>query len=107
VLPCTAWVEQDGTFISNEGRAQRSRQVMQPGFPIKGLDPAGHPPRVHRTTPPGGDLLPSWRIAGELVERLNGEPAGEPLSGPWEHLRGIDPEGNGMITLGQTTSTAR
>jgi len=102
VLPCTAWVEQDGTFISNEGRAQRFRQVMQPGLPIKGLDPAGHPPRVHRATPPGGDLLPSWRIAGELVERLSGEPAGEPLSGSWERLQGIDPEGDGMITLGQT-----
>jgi len=96
-LPCTAWVEQDGTFINNEGRAQRFKQVMQPGLPIKGLDPAGHPPRVHRTTPPGGDILPSWRIAANLLELLSGERTEEPLSGAWERLRGIDPEGEGVV----------
>ena len=45
-LPTTAWVEMDGTFINNEGRAQRFKQVMKPGLPIKGLDPALHPPRT-------------------------------------------------------------
>ena len=97
ILPCTAWVEQDGTFINNEGRAQRFKQVMQPGLPIKGLDPAAHPPRVHRATPHGGDILPSWRIAAELLGRLSGERAEEPLSGTWERLRGIDPEGEGVV----------
>ena len=97
VLPAAAWVEQEGTFVNNEGRAQRFRQVMQPGLPIKGLDPAGHPPRVHRTTPPGGAILPSWRIAGDLLERLSGEQAGEPLSGSWERLRGLNAEGEGAV----------
>ncbi|MBI2353715.1 MAG: NADH-quinone oxidoreductase subunit NuoG [Deltaproteobacteria bacterium] len=97
VLPATAWVEQEGTFVNHEGRAQRFRQVMQPGLPIKGLDPAGHPPRVHRKTPPGGDLLPSWLIAAELLERLSGEQAVEPLSGEWERLRGLDAEGEGFL----------
>ena len=98
-LPATAWVEMDGTFINNEGRAQRFKQVMQPGLPIKGLDPAGHPPRVHRTISPGGDLRPSWRVLAEVIERLGGEKSEEPLSGHWEKLRGLDAEGQGMSLL--------
>ncbi len=47
VLPTTAWVEMDGTYINNEGRAQRFKKVMKPGLPIKGLDPGLHPPRQH------------------------------------------------------------
>ncbi|GFE57170.1 2Fe-2S iron-sulfur cluster-binding protein [Geobacter sp. AOG1] len=97
VLPTTSWVEMDGTFVNNEGRAQRFRQVMQPGLPIKGMDPAGHPPRVHRVMPPGGDILPAWRVIAELIERLGGEKIEEPLSGRWEKLRDLDPEGEGML----------
>ena len=97
VLPTTTWVEMDGTFVNNEGRAQRFRQVMQPGLPIKGMDPAGHPPRVHRVMPPGGDILPAWRVIAELIERLGGEKIEEPLSGRWEKLRDLDPEGEGML----------
>ncbi|HEX9079291.1 MAG TPA: NADH-quinone oxidoreductase subunit NuoG [Desulfuromonadaceae bacterium] len=97
VLPSAAWVEQEGIFVNNEGRAQRFNRVMRPGLPVKGLDPAGHPPRVHRQTPPGGDLLPAWRIAGELLERLGGERGGEPLSGSWEPLRGLNAEGEGAV----------
>jgi NADH-quinone oxidoreductase subunit G len=97
ILPVTSWVEMDGTFVNNEGRAQRFRQVMQPGLPIKGLTPELHPPRVHRHDAPGGDLLPSWRIVAELLERLSGEPAEEPLSGQWERLRGLDAEGAGAL----------
>jgi len=97
VLPTTAWVEMDGTYINNEGRAQRFRKVMNPGLPIKGLDPAGHPPRLHRSMPPGGDLRPAWKVVAGLIERLGGERIVEPLSGQWEKLRGLDPEGEGML----------
>jgi NADH-quinone oxidoreductase subunit G len=45
-LPVMAHVEMDGTFINNEGRAQRFRKVMTPGLPIKGLDPDQHPRRT-------------------------------------------------------------
>jgi NADH-quinone oxidoreductase subunit G len=103
VLPCTTWVEMDGTFVNNEGRAQRFKQVMRPGFPIKGLDPAGHPPRVHRTIPPGGDVLPSWRIATELLERLSGELVAEPLSGQWKDLQGLNAEGEGLLIVAKPT----
>jgi NADH-quinone oxidoreductase subunit G len=97
VLPTTAWVEQDGIFVNNEGRAQRFKQVMQPGLPIKGLDPAGHPPRVHRKMPPGGDVLPSWRIVTEIIVRLGGDRGKEPLSGQWEKLRELDTEGTSLL----------
>ena len=94
-LPATSWVEMDGTFINNEGRAQRFRKVMEPGLPIRGLDPAGHPPRVHRRTPPGGEPRPAWHSIAALITRLGGEITDEPLSGAWKALRDLDPEGEG------------
>ena len=106
VLPTTPWVEMDGTFVNNEGRAQRFRRTMHPGLPLKGLParyhasaqkPAPfHPPRVHRVTPPGGDILPAWRIIAALMERLGGEKVEEPLSGSWEKLRNLD-KGEGVL----------
>jgi NADH-quinone oxidoreductase subunit G len=96
-LPTTAWVEMDGTYVNNEGRAQRFKRVMRPGLPIKGLDPALHPPRVHRTVPPGGSLLPAWQAVGALLEKLGEEPVSEPLDGEWKHLRMLDPEGEGTV----------
>jgi len=99
-LPTTAWVEMDGTFINNEGRAQRFRKVMDPGLPIKGLDPiALHPPRVHRKDAPGGEPRPAWRIIADLAERLGAEQIKEPLSGRWEILRNLDPECEGERVL--------
>ncbi len=99
VLPTTAWVEMDGSCINNEGRAQRFKRVMQPGLPIKGLDPAGHPPRIHRNSPPGGDLRPAWQILAELIKRLGGARFTEPLNGKWEKLRGLDVAGEGINVL--------
>jgi len=60
----------DGTYINNEGRAQSFKQVMQPGLPINGLTPELHPPRVHRHDAPGSDMLPTWKIVAELLERM-------------------------------------
>ena len=103
VLPASAWVEQDGIFVNYEGRAQRFKQVMQPGLPIKGLTPELHPPRAHRRDTPGGDPLPSWRIVSALLERMGENPAEEPLSGRWEHLRNLDAESAGqtLASMGQ------
>jgi NADH-quinone oxidoreductase subunit G len=97
VLPTCAWVEQDGTFVNNEGRAQRFRQVMQPGLPIKGLTPELHPPRTHRHDAPGGDVLPAWRVIAELLERSGGDRVEYPLDGRWEGLQGLDAEGAGEL----------
>jgi NADH-quinone oxidoreductase subunit G len=99
ILPVTAHVEMDGTFINNEGRAQRFRKVMTPGLPVKGLDPSAHPPRIHRRTPPGGELQPSWRVIAELLERFGGEKVVQPLTGRWESLKNLDPEGPGIRVI--------
>lgn len=95
-LPATSWAEMAGTFINLEGRAQRFLQVMKPGAPIKGDDPALHPPRIHRKSPPGGDPTPSWRLISELIEQMCGEPANEPFTGKWEYLRNLDAESEGV-----------
>jgi NADH-quinone oxidoreductase subunit G len=86
VLPSTAWVEMDGTFVNCAGRAQRFLQVMQPGIPIRGGDPDRHPPRTHRRSTPGGDALPTWRIIANMIEKLGGERIDNPLQGNWKHL---------------------
>jgi NADH-quinone oxidoreductase subunit G len=101
VLPTTAWVEMDGTCINNEGRAQRFKKVMQSGLPIKGLDPAGHPSHSHRSTVPGGEARPAWRIMAELIARHGGGEIIEPLSGRWEKLRQLDAEGEGVLVHDQ------
>jgi NADH-quinone oxidoreductase subunit G len=98
-LPTTSWVEMDGTYVNNEGRAQRFRRVMNPGLPIKGLDPDLHPPRIHSKAPPGSDLLPAWMVIARLMERLGDGKVTEPLSGRWEKLRDITPDVEGIRIL--------
>jgi NADH-quinone oxidoreductase subunit G len=95
VLPVTSWVEMDGIFVNYEGRAQRFKRVLQPGLPIRGLDPAHHPPREHREESPGGNILPSRQIIASLLERLSGEPVQEDFTGAWEKLKDLDADGEG------------
>ena len=102
VLPVTSWVEMDGTYINNEGRAQRFKQVMRPGLPIQGLTPELHPPRVHRHDAPGGEVLPSWTIVSELLKRLSGCRVKGPFEGRWELLRDLDPEEKGLVVALQS-----
>lgn len=100
VLPVTSWVEMDGTYINNEGRAQRFRQVMRPGVPIKGMTPELHPPRIHRHDPPGGEMLPTWKIIVELLKRLGDEQnEGVCFSGKWQMLEALEPESGGIMIL--------
>ena len=107
VLPTTSWMEMDGTFVNHEGRAQRFRQVMQPGFPIKGLTLEKHPPHENRNTPPGGDIFPVWRIVARIIERLGGAMIEDALSGQWERLRDLDAEGEGMSNIRSRTRAER
>ena len=97
VFPTTSWVEMDGTCINNEGRAQRFKKVMNPGIPVKGLDPAGHPPHIHCSVPPGGEALPAWQVVAGIIEGLGGERITEPFSGKWEYLRELDAESEGIM----------
>ncbi len=96
VLPTTAWVEMDGIYINNEGRAQRFKKVMTPGLPIMGLDPAGHPPRRHEAVVPGGDSRPAWRVVADIIERTGTKQLAQPLAGHWQWLRHLDAEGTGL-----------
>ncbi len=101
VLPTTAWVEMDGTFINNEGRAQRFNKVMQAGLPIKGLNPELHPPRQHSSSVPGGNVRPAWQVLAELIGRQAKEQGveltAEPLTGRWQELRELAAEGEGFL----------
>ena len=102
-LPTAAWVETDGTFINNEGRAQRFRQVMKPGLPICGLNPEVHPSHVPRHEPSGNQVRPAWQVVAELVERLGGETIDHPLTGRWAVLDSPEASGEGVNCL-QTTA---
>lgn len=75
VLPTTAWVEMDGTFVNNEGRSQGFKKVMNPGAPLAGTIESGHPPRVHSLDVPGGESRAAWEVIAELIEKLGGEPS--------------------------------
>jgi len=99
VLPTTAWLEMDGSFVNNEGRAQRFRKVMPPGIPVAAVLDAGHPPLTHCREVPGGDVREVWRVISELLRRLGTEPSVEPLQGEWSRLRELDPEGEGVTVL--------
>jgi NADH-quinone oxidoreductase subunit G len=119
-LPTTTWIESDGTSINFEGRAQRFQRVMRAGLPLRGLDakyyahdkdgrpahaaepcaPPPYPPRVHRGEIPGGQERDAWKVLARLLERLGGERIDQPLSGKWEKLQDLDPEGGGVRVLG-------
>jgi NADH-quinone oxidoreductase subunit G len=99
ILPTTSWIEMDGTFINNEGRAQRFKKVMTPGLPIRGVNPELHPPREHRKTVPGGEPRPAWQIVADLISRANGDQIHEPLLDEWQILRELDTEGKGFRVL--------
>lgn len=99
VLPTTAWLEQDGTFVNNEGRAQRFRQVMQCGIPVIAELVAGHPPRTHRSASPGSDPRDVATVIADLVARLGTVPPSAPLPPEWERVLLLDPEGEGETLL--------
>jgi NADH-quinone oxidoreductase subunit G len=105
VLPTTAWVEMDGTFINNEGRAQLFEKVMNPGLPIRRFDPPLHPPRQHTFEVPGGDLRPAWKVVADIIEKLEMGRGGEPFSGHWEKLHDLNAEGNGLMFFHKDTKS--
>ncbi len=104
ILPVTTYAEMSGTYINQEGRAQRFLKVMDPGLKIRHLDPELHPPRQFRLKAPGSDIIPSDLLLKYLLGHL-GEAVGrreekiESFAGEWESMRNIDPEGSGIAIL--------
>ncbi len=104
ILPVTTYAEMSGTYINQEGRAQRFLKVMDPGLRIRHLEPALHPPRQFHLRAPGSDIIPSDMLLIHLLEHLE-EAVGrrkekkEPFSVEWENLKDIDPEGPGIAIL--------
>lgn len=97
-LPVTSWVEMDGTFINHEGRAQRFKQVFQPGLPLARCSPEQHPPRIHRLDPPGGEMLPAWKIVSELLKMLGDKGCEEACSGgELQRLKSLDADSCGIM----------
>lgn len=98
VLPVASYVEMDGTYVNYEGRAQRFKKVMEPGLPIRGLDPDRHPPRKFCKDAPGGELLPSWQALARMTEAL-GASITTPFEGKWAFLENLDPDCGGRSVL--------
>jgi NADH-quinone oxidoreductase subunit G len=70
VLPTKTLFETAGTFINQEGRAQRAFPVHHGGLPIELTGGGGHPPRSFGTDIPGGEPMAAWQILGHLNRAL-------------------------------------
>ncbi len=106
LLPCTAWAEEDGVLVNQEGRAQACARAYAPGIPINAMGPESHPPREFFQETPGA-VRPAWEIVMELcglmtngraahycISSVRAEAASDyPALGP---IAGLDPEGAGV-----------
>lgn len=96
-LPARTVFEAGGTFVNNEGRAQRARPVHACGEPLRDTLEDGDPPRTYSQTIPGGEPLPAWDIlaglAGALAPgRITARDAWEAAVAALPELAGIDPD---------------
>jgi NADH-quinone oxidoreductase subunit G len=103
-LPTTAWLEMEGIYVNNEGRAQRFKRVMSPGIPLAQASPDIHPPHQHRLDPLGADIRPAWRLVADLLEGMTGKPIEEIYAGKWQLLQALEAEGEGILLLNPTTA---
>lgn len=103
-MPTTAWVEMDGTYINNEGRAQQFSRVMKPALPVRGLNPELHPSHVPRHEPPGSQVRPAWKIVADLLAKLGAERIEHPLTGKWDFLNSPDTAREGVSCLRKKTT---
>ncbi len=75
-LPTLPLFEAGGTFVNQEGRAQRTRSVHPGGLPVSQVSAGTHPPRSFRADIPGGESAAAWRILADL--RLALSPSDRP-----------------------------
>ncbi len=68
-MPTTVTAEEEGTFVSNEGRMQRYAKVFSPGLPIRVTGAGDHPPRTFFQETPGNLPRPAWETLEALAGR--------------------------------------
>ena len=98
IIPTATYAEMDGTYINQEGRAQRFLKVMEPGLRIRGLDPHLHPPREFRKKAPGNDIIPAEELLRQVLRKMDREKK-ERFTEEWTALKNLDPEGSGILVL--------
>jgi NADH-quinone oxidoreductase subunit G len=69
-LPTTVTAEEEGTFVSYEGRMQRYTKVLSPGLPIRVTGAGDHPPRSFFQETPGDLPRPAWETLEDLAGRV-------------------------------------
>jgi len=75
-MPSTAYAEEDGVYVNNEGRAQTYARAYISGIPINTMGPELHPPReFHQEVP--GTARPAWQTLSELAGLFASSDAGE------------------------------
>ncbi len=65
-LPTQTLFECGGTFVNQEGRAQRAPHIHCGGVPILQVGEGGHPPRVFGSEIPGGEPRPAHGLLAWL-----------------------------------------
>lgn len=98
IIPTATYTEMDGTYVNQEGRAQRFLKVMEPGLRIRGLDPHLHPPREFRMKAPGSDIIPAEELLKQVLRKMDREEK-ERFTEEWTALKNLDPEGSGILVL--------
>ncbi len=68
-IPTCPPVEDSGTFINNEGRLRRFRQVIKPGLSLARTGAGEHPSREFTLITPGGDPLPAALVLQRLIRQ--------------------------------------
>lgn len=99
-VPTTVTAEEEGTFISNEGRMQRFARVLWPGLPIRVTGAGDHPPRRFVDQTPGSEPQPAWETIAactgwtvsfdELRSRI------QTMDSRFSNLTGINPNDTGI-----------
>jgi NADH-quinone oxidoreductase subunit G len=105
-LPTQTIFEAGGTFINQEGRAQRASSVYKGGMPVEQDGEGGPPPRLFRMDIPGAEARPAWKILTDLSLRLSPE-RGLLTDSLWAELARGTPVFSGLSELENPGSDVR
>jgi NADH-quinone oxidoreductase subunit G len=87
VLPTTTLFERTaGTFVNQEGRAQKVPPVHRGGTPLYQISGSNHPPRTFLNEIPGGEPKAAHDVLSELYSTISGREEGILLEDLWKWL---------------------